>query len=113
MSTCPSRSRGCLALPLRRSPLTPAASLRWHFAAPCVVLRGLPSLIRPLTVFALPSRPEGKHALRPVLPTEGYDVARGVGGHGVVGVLVNGSGRRVMFRVELDALPVEEQTGLP
>jgi amidohydrolase len=43
----------------------------------------------------------------------GYDVTRGVGRTGVVGVLKNGDGPTVMLRTELDALPVEEKTGLP
>jgi len=43
----------------------------------------------------------------------GYEVTTGVGGTGVVGVLKNGAGPVVMLRTELDALPVEEQTGLP
>jgi len=34
-------------------------------------------------------------------------------GYGVVGVLKNGDGPVVYLRTELDALPVEEQTGLP
>ena len=43
----------------------------------------------------------------------GFEVTTGVGGTGVVGVLKNGSGPTVMLRTELDALPVEEKTGLP
>ena len=43
----------------------------------------------------------------------GFAVTTGVGGTGVVGVLENGSGPTVMLRTELDALPVEEKTGLP
>jgi amidohydrolase len=43
----------------------------------------------------------------------GYAVTTGVGGTGVVGVLKNGDGPTVMVRTELDALPVEEKTGLP
>ena len=43
----------------------------------------------------------------------GYDVSTGIGGTGVVGVLKNGDGPAVMLRTELDALPVEEKTGLP
>jgi amidohydrolase len=43
----------------------------------------------------------------------GYGVTTGVGGTGVVGVLKNGNGPAVMLRTELDALPVEEKTGLP
>jgi amidohydrolase len=43
----------------------------------------------------------------------GYDVTTGIGGTGVVGIMKNGSGPTVMLRTELDALPVEEHTGLP
>jgi hippurate hydrolase len=43
----------------------------------------------------------------------GYMVSEHVGGTGVVAILRNGPGRTVMLRTELDALPVEEQTGLP
>lgn len=43
----------------------------------------------------------------------GYEVSTGVGRTGVVGVLKNGSGPTVMLRTEMDALPVEEKTGLP
>jgi amidohydrolase len=43
----------------------------------------------------------------------GFEVTTGVGGTGVVGVLRNGSGPTVELRTELDALPVEEKTGLP
>jgi hippurate hydrolase len=42
----------------------------------------------------------------------GYQVTTGIGGNGVVGVLVNGKGPTVMLRTDLDALPVEERTGL-
>jgi len=42
----------------------------------------------------------------------GFEVTTGVGGTGVVGVLRNGAGPTVMLRTELDALPVEEKTGL-
>jgi amidohydrolase len=43
----------------------------------------------------------------------GYEVTTGVGKTGVVAVLKNGPGPTVMLRTELDALPVEEKTGLP
>jgi hippurate hydrolase len=42
----------------------------------------------------------------------GFEVTTGVGRTGVVGVLKNGAGPTVMLRTELDALPVEEKTGL-
>jgi amidohydrolase len=47
------------------------------------------------------------------LRTLGYEVTEHVGGTGVVGIMKNGPGPIVMLRTELDALPVEEQTGLP
>jgi amidohydrolase len=43
----------------------------------------------------------------------GYDVTEHVGVTGVVAILKNGVGPVVMLRTELDALPVEEKTGLP
>src|SRR5215471_17893357 len=43
----------------------------------------------------------------------GYEVTEHIGGNGVVGILKNGAGPTVMLRTELDALPVEEKTGLP
>jgi amidohydrolase len=47
------------------------------------------------------------------LRSAGYDVTEHVGGTGVVAILKNGSGPTIMLRTELDALPVEEKTGLP
>src|ERR1700676_4646999 len=43
----------------------------------------------------------------------GYEVTTGVGRTGIVAVMKNGTGPTVMLRTELDALPVEEKTGLP
>ena len=43
----------------------------------------------------------------------GYEVTEHVGGTGIVAILKNGVGPTVMLRTELDALPVEEKTGLP
>jgi len=43
----------------------------------------------------------------------GFEVTSGVGGYGVVAVLRNGAGPNVLLRTDTDALPVEEQTGLP
>ena len=43
----------------------------------------------------------------------GFEVTTGVGRHGVVGVLRNGTGPTALVRADMDALPVREQTGLP
>jgi amidohydrolase len=43
----------------------------------------------------------------------GFTVNENIGGHGIVAIMRNGPGKTVMFRTELDALPVEEKTGLP
>ena len=50
--------------------------------------------------------------LAAVLREEGFEVATGIGGHGLFGVLRNGAGPTVMLRTDLDGLPVEEKTGL-
>ncbi|KAF2118334.1 peptidase M20D/carboxypeptidase Ss1 [Lophiotrema nucula] len=46
------------------------------------------------------------------LESLGYHVQRKIGGHGVVGILTNREGKTVSLRSELDALPMEEDTGL-
>jgi hippurate hydrolase len=43
----------------------------------------------------------------------GYEVTEGVGKTGIVALYKNGPGPTVMVRTELDALPLEEKTGLP
>ncbi|ORA64542.1 M20 family metallopeptidase [Mycobacteroides franklinii] len=48
-----------------------------------------------------------------VIAPLGVEVTPGVGGTGVVAVLRNGSGPVVWLRADFDALPVQEQTGLP
>ena len=46
------------------------------------------------------------------LEVSGYAVHTGLGRTGVLGVLRNGAGPTVMLRADIDALPVEEKTGL-
>ncbi|MCI0418225.1 MAG: amidohydrolase, partial [Acidobacteria bacterium] len=50
--------------------------------------------------------------LQQELRSAGFEVTGNFGGHGLVGVLKNGTGPTVMIRTDLDGLPVIEQTGL-
>ena len=43
----------------------------------------------------------------------GYTVHRGIGGTGLIALLENGPGPTVMFRADMDGLPVQEKSGLP
>jgi hippurate hydrolase len=43
----------------------------------------------------------------------GFEVTEGIGKTGLVAIYRNGAGPTVMVRTELDALPMEEKTGLP
>ncbi len=43
----------------------------------------------------------------------GFEVTEQVGKTGLVAIYKNGTGPTVMVRTELDALPMEEKTGLP
>ncbi|CAI7670554.1 unnamed protein product [Penicillium bialowiezense] len=47
------------------------------------------------------------------LQSLGFEVTTKIGGHGVSGVLRNGSGPTILVRADMDALPVKEKTGLP
>ena len=46
------------------------------------------------------------------LASLGYTVHRNIGGTGIVALLENGEGPLVMFRADMDGLPVEEKSGL-
>ncbi len=85
----------------------------------------LPSLVS--TYKSLHAAPELSHhedktaaLLAHELRGFGYDVTEHVGkypnpqwqGHGIVAVMKNGAGPTVLVRADMDALPVEEQTGL-
>ncbi|MFN8241834.1 MAG: amidohydrolase [Bacteroidales bacterium] len=59
----------------------------------------------------LETRTSGK--LAEELRTLGFEVSTNIGGTGVVGIFRNGSGKVLMLRTDMDALPVKENTGLP
>jgi hippurate hydrolase len=53
------------------------------------------------------------HLVAECLQAWGYQVTRGLGGTGVVGTLRNGTGPSLGLRADMDALPIQENTGLP
>lgn len=89
------------------------------------VLAGLPALDWLEEVYtdlhAHPELSHGEHRSAGIIAARlrdlGYEVLEGVGGTGVVGVLRNpgpdGAGPAVLFRADMDGLPVLEDTGLP
>lgn len=42
----------------------------------------------------------------------GFEVTEGVGGYGIVGILKNGEGPTILYRTDMDALPMNEKTEL-
>jgi amidohydrolase len=44
---------------------------------------------------------------------QAFNINSNIGGYGVVGVLKNGSGKTVLLRADMDALPILEATDLP
>jgi len=44
---------------------------------------------------------------------QAFNITSNIGGYGVVGVLKNGSGKTVLLRADMDALPILEATDLP
>ncbi len=43
----------------------------------------------------------------------GFEVTENFGGYGIVGIYKNGRGPTILYRTDMDALPINEQTGLP
>ncbi|MEV7416681.1 amidohydrolase [Streptomyces sp. NPDC089919] len=102
-------------MPPATPPPSPAAPAEGLLARAQEVLRPALGLYLDLHAHPEPSGAEARTADRFAarLVAAGCTVTRGLGGHGVVGVLHNGAGPRVWLRAELDALPVREETGLP
>lgn len=42
----------------------------------------------------------------------GFEVTKNFGGYGVVGIFKNGNGPTILYRTDMDALPMKEKTGL-
>ena len=43
----------------------------------------------------------------------GFELSENFGGYGIVGILKNGDGPMILYRTDMDALPMEEKTDLP
>jgi amidohydrolase len=55
---------------------------------------------------------ETAKALAEELRSIGFEVTEGVGGYGIVGRYQNGKGPTILYRTDMDALPITEKTGL-
>ncbi|SFR85674.1 amidohydrolase [Sphingomonas jatrophae] len=97
---------GLMAAPVAADPLTQAVAAD---------MPGLMGIYR--TLHANPELSFEEHKSAATLAAEarklGFEMTEGVGGTGVVAVMRNGPGPTVLLRADMDALPVEEQTGLP
>jgi hippurate hydrolase len=47
------------------------------------------------------------------LRSVGFEVTENFGGYGIVGILKNGEGPTILYRTDMDALPMPEKTNLP
>ncbi|HXT62180.1 MAG TPA: amidohydrolase [Pyrinomonadaceae bacterium] len=114
---------GIVSLVLGLLPMAPVAAQQ---SLDAMVDRELPQLLN--TYKALHAAPELSHYevktsafLAQQLRALGFEVTENVGkydrpdwkGHGVIAVMKNGAGPTVLVRSDMDALPVEEKTGLP
>lgn len=52
-------------------------------------------------------------ALAKELKSIGFEVTENFGGYGVVGIFKNGDGPQILYRTDMDALPMPEKTNLP
>jgi amidohydrolase len=113
-------------LPIALCALAPLSAAGQQSKLPALVDQELPSLVA--TYKSIHAAPELSHheektsaLLAERLRSFGYEVTDHVGkypnpdwqGYGVVAVMKNGAGPTVLVRADMDALPVEEKTGLP
>ena len=55
---------------------------------------------------------ETSQSLAEELRKVGLEVTQNLGGYGIVGILKNGDGPTILYRTDMDALPMDEKTGL-
>ena len=55
---------------------------------------------------------ETSKALAEAMREAGYEVTEGVGGYGIVAMMRNGEGPQILYRTDMDALPMQEKTNL-
>ena len=55
---------------------------------------------------------ETSRLLKSKLLSFGYEIIDSLGGYGFAGILRNGEGPVILYRTDLDALPIKEETGL-
>ena len=55
---------------------------------------------------------ETSKVLAEELRSIGFKVTENFGGYGIVGIYKNGTGPQILYRTDMDALPMEEKTGL-
>ena len=104
----------------------PAATVTAQQSLDAMIDRDIASPVETYkTLHAAPELSHREQKTASLLATQlralGYTVTEGIGkfsrpeweGHGIVAVMKNGEGPTVLVRTDLDALPVEEKTGLP
>ncbi len=100
---------------LRAAPISPGTDLRAAIHARTAAEKdGVLTLYRQLHAAPELSLREEKTSatLAAHMRTLGFEVTEQVGGWGVVCVFKNGPGKTLLVRTDMDALPVEEKTGL-
>jgi len=108
---------GCQAAPAP-APLAPGADDGINGPLKAAVGVEVPSLVELYTWFhqnpEVSTREEKTSAkFAAEVRAAGWTVTEGIGGFGVVASLKNGEGPTILLRIDMDALPLKEETGLP